>query len=167
MSLEGLSPESRVWMFLAERELAQSETGALSQALDAFVNDWKAHGAALTAGYAIESNAIVIVAVDESQTPPSGCSIDKVFRLLQEFGSANGIDFFKRTLTARKNANRVEILNLVELKQAYLCGDLQAEDLVYNTQIDKLSMVHSQLLIPFSQHWMGKKWIEEHMQHEG
>jgi hypothetical protein len=105
--------------------------------------------------------------VDESQTPPSGCSIDKVFRLLQEFGSVNGLDFFKRTLTARKKAKGLEILNLGDLKQAYTSGDLRAEDLVYNTQIDKLAMLHSQLLIPFSQHWMGKKWVEEHMQHEG
>ena len=96
MSLQGLPDSSRIWLFAADRVLSESESEALQQDLMMFVAEWQAHGADLTAGFELRYGACLVIAVDESQAAPTGCSIDKAFRLLQRFGSEHKMDFFNR-----------------------------------------------------------------------
>jgi len=98
MSLAHLSPGSRVWFFIADRPLTEAEAAQLKMAMSEFVSGWKSHGSALSAGFELRWNALLAVAVDESVEAPSGCSIDKVFRLLTDFTAATGIDFLNRLL---------------------------------------------------------------------
>jgi hypothetical protein len=93
MSITQLSPGSRVWFFIANRPLNSEEAAQLTGVMSEFVSGWKSHGSALSADFDFRWNALLTVAVDESVEAPSGCSIDKVFRLLNDFMTATGIDF--------------------------------------------------------------------------
>jgi hypothetical protein len=50
--------------------------------LEAFVAGWAAHGMPLSAGYEWREGRFILVAVDDRQTAPSGCSIDSLVRTL-------------------------------------------------------------------------------------
>ena len=89
-----LPGHARIWIFQADRELQPAEEQALAEELLAFQQSWKTHGSPLNAGVAILFSTFAIVAVDEKVQAPSGCSIDKAFRLLQDFGQQHNLNFF-------------------------------------------------------------------------
>lgn len=91
-----LSPESRVWVYQSDRRLEKNEQEQLSQEIDAFVQNWAAHGNGLFADFTFVSPYNLIVAVDDSKVPPSGCSIDAFVRFLTSLGTKHSIDFFVR-----------------------------------------------------------------------
>ncbi|MFN3381454.1 MAG: hypothetical protein ACK41O_18485, partial [Runella zeae] len=89
--------EARVWIYQANRSLTHDEVSTLTETLIAALDGWEAHGLALTASGKIFLNRFVVIAVDESKELPSGCSIDKSTRWMQEIGGQWGIDFFDRS----------------------------------------------------------------------
>lgn len=160
MSLGNLPDSARVWVFLADRQFSQIENTELGKKMDNFVSGWQTHGADLTAGYEIKNNVAVVVAVDESRTPPSGCSIDKVFRLLQEFGNENGIDFLNRMLVVKIEGNDIAVLGKKQAKDAYLEGILTENTAVMNPLVDNLMDYKNAFLIAFKNHWLGQQLID-------
>lgn len=157
MSLENLSDNSRVWFFGADRKLNDAETAVLTAAMNAFVDDWTAHGKNLSAGYDFIDQCLLVVAVDETVTLPSGCSIDKVFRLVQELGSQSGVDFLNRTLIYVNQGKETDIFNRAEAENAYVAGQILPETMVFNTLITSLSEFRQRPLIPLSQSWIGRQ----------
>ncbi len=80
-----LPDEARLWSFGVGRTLRAEEVERLLGAVDRFLGQWKAHGAPLAAARAWVEDRFLLVAVDERVTPPSGCSIDALVRILKGF----------------------------------------------------------------------------------
>lgn len=161
MSLTHLSDKSRLWMFLGNRPLSETEEQVLGDALTQFVSGWQAHGKDLSAGWLIRDHALILIAVDESMEAPSGCSIDKAFRLLTEFGSRHHIDFFQRTLVAVPGTGGISIYTKSEASAAFQSGQIKEDTPVYNTLLQTTEELHSKLIIPFSSHWLGIQLLRE------
>ena len=157
MSLQHLSPNSRVWFFISNRPLTSEEANALSGQLHGFVGQWQAHGKDLSAGFGIFWNALVVVAVDESVEMPTGCSIDKVFKLLQEFGSQNHLDFFTRLLVlVLTDEHSCMIYAQHAAKEALDSAQLQPDTMVANVLHQKLGGFNTHPTQMFNEHWMFK-----------
>lgn len=159
MSLQSLPGTSRVWTFVSSRVFSADENAIINSALEEFVSDWKAHGNELSAGYEICLNCILVVAVDEAYEAPSGCSIDKVFRLLQQIGEEHGMDFFDRTLIAKKDGEKVFIWNKSEAENAARQNILLPDDLVFNGMIKSLDEFRTMAFIPFKNSWLGSRLL--------
>jgi hypothetical protein len=80
---KGMPDASRIWIFGASRPLDEGEEGQLLGRVDNFLSGWAAHGHPLAAGRAWIEGRFLIVAVDNTVTPPSGCSIDSLIRELR------------------------------------------------------------------------------------
>jgi hypothetical protein len=154
MSVQHLPDSSRVWVFFANKPLTDDATSQLHAALEQFVKGWKAHGSQLTAGYEILASTAVIVSVDESAAAPSGCSIDKAFRLLTEFGASHNIDFFNRLLLTTAEG---KVYTQAEVKLAFATGELGPDTLVLNPMIQNLADMKHAFTIPFNSHWLGAR----------
>src|SRR5687767_6275021 len=89
VALSTLPDGARVWVFGTSRPLAASEKAQLTSALDQFFEGWASHGAAVAAGFEWLEDHFLVVAVDEG-LHPSGCSIDKLFRMLSEMEKSTG-----------------------------------------------------------------------------
>lgn len=153
-----LPPSARIWLFLADRELSAEAHAELSHELDQFTQSWQAHGEPLTAESRIFWGRLVLIAVDESQTPPSGCSIDKAFRLLTAFSQKHGIDFFKRTLLGIPTSeSSLETLAASEVLEAYQAGVFSAETTVVNAFAQNLGDFLNQPLLPLKETWLANK----------
>jgi len=90
------SPDSRVWIYVANRPLTETEATWVQPRLDAFTRQWTAHNAALKAKAEVFDRQMIIVMVDETQAGASGCSIDKSVHFMEALGAEIGIDLFER-----------------------------------------------------------------------
>lgn len=79
----GMPDDARIWIFGVSRPLAADEEAILLARMDAFLSKWAAHGHPLAAGRAWREGRFLIIAVDDSITPPSGCSTDSLMRELR------------------------------------------------------------------------------------
>ena len=156
MSLERLPDNSRVWFFGSDRLLNDEEKSSLSIELQQFLSSWKAHGAELAASFEILHDCILILAVDESVTPPTGCSIDKVFKLLEKQAS----NWFNRLLIWRAFCNTAKIYTVDELQLALSTGEVDRDTIIINSTVRSLTEVRKSLYISINDSWVSSKLVE-------
>ena len=91
-----MPPTARVWVYQSSRPLASEEISAVEQALGVFVRQWTSHNTRLHAAGEVRHARFIILAVDESQSGASGCSIDKSVAFMKSLQASLGIDLFDR-----------------------------------------------------------------------
>lgn len=85
--------DARLWVFSASRELSGDEKERLLDGVDAFLEEWKAHGVPLSCARDWRRDRFLLVAVDPRSEPPSGCSIDAMVRHLKGLETALDVRF--------------------------------------------------------------------------
>jgi hypothetical protein len=81
---ETLPADARVWVFASDRPLSAEQAELLLGTVDEYLVGWRAHGQPLTCGRAWRDGRFLAIAVDQSDAYASGCSIDGMFRVLQQ-----------------------------------------------------------------------------------
>ncbi|AYQ31296.1 hypothetical protein [Runella sp. SP2] len=127
--------EARVWIYQANRNLTDDEVGTLTETLKAALEGWEAHGEALTASGKIFHHRFVVIAVDESETLPSGCSIDKSTRWLQEIGPRLNVDFFDRSLAYLDAQGNIQTVPVSDIKNAVLNEEIEPNTTVFDNTV--------------------------------
>jgi hypothetical protein len=92
VDFDRLPPDSRLWVFAAERRLTSGEEQRLLAAVDEFLEGWKAHGRPLSCARDLCHGQFLFVAVDESATGASGCSIDSMVHTLTALERELGVE---------------------------------------------------------------------------
>ncbi len=118
---ETLPDSSRVWVFGSDKLLSEEGTKLLLAGVDAHLADWKAHGAPLTVGREWRDGRFLVVAVDQSTAGASGCSIDGLFRVLQQLERDAGASlvgggrvFYRDSHAVVQSATRDEVAALAQ-----------------------------------------------------
>ena len=155
--LPSMPDASRVWVFAAQRWLTVEESASLHSEMTAFVSGWQAHGKDLLAGFALLFDCILVVAVDETKEPPSGCSIDKVFHLLKMQNEKWQLDFFQRTLIWAWIGKELCRYDYPSLLQALKEGEVAMNTPVLSTLPASLGNFRNKKFIPLSDSWVAKK----------
>lgn len=88
-AFEKLSDDANVWVFAANRPWTAEQAAMIQKHIDGFLQDWSSHGSTLRAGAKILNDALLVIALDET-TEASGCSIDKLYRVVRDLGVATG-----------------------------------------------------------------------------
>lgn len=123
--------QSKIWLYQSDRALSKEEMKQLENELVAFVEGWAAHGSKLWAGAKVLNPYFVIVAVNDSLVPPSGCSVDASVHKMKDIGLKIGINFFDRM--------KVTIQEREELKQIHFSElDTHQEALIFDPLINSL-----------------------------
>lgn len=158
LELVALPDSSRVWLFGAQRILTADEASSICQELSGFVSGWQAHGKDLTADFCLLSRCVLVVAVDESKEAPSGCSIDKVFHLLQSQKEKFDLDFFQRTLLWILKGDDICILDKAEIQAGLDCGEIVGNTPTINMLASNLGdLKKSGLALPLANSWIAPK----------
>ncbi len=141
MSLANLSPSSKIWVYKSNRELTASEQAMIRQELDLFIPQWASHGNQLMGGAEVRENWFVVLAVDESKSMASGCSIDTSVQFMKALGKELHVDFFDRMhLLIAKEGMKVQV-HFSELGS-------HADWEVFNPLVSTLEEFNSNWLIP-------------------
>ena len=135
-SFANLNSNSRVWVFQSDRFLTENEANHIRKYMDAFMPEWASHGNDLYGGYSVEKNLFLVVGVDESKIPASGCSIDSLTRVVKELGKTLSIDFFNRMAIAYENkAGEIIIVSLPDFKRLIIESKINENTIVFNNLI--------------------------------
>jgi hypothetical protein len=126
------SDDSRVWLYQTDRALNENEISLIQSKLSVFVKEWAAHGNKLWANADVINPYFIAIAVDDSLTPPSGCSIDASVKELQGLGKVLNIDFFTRMKVTYEYEGDVTQIPFADL------SNLENSTLIYDTLISNL-----------------------------
>lgn len=136
---ETLPDSARVWIFGSNALLADEGAKALLKGVDHYLADWKAHGAPLTVSREWRDGRFLVVAVDQSSAGATGCSIDGLFRVLQQLEGDVGASlvgggrvFYRDAHAAVQSASRDEVSALVA------SGAIAKDTVVFDTSLTDL-----------------------------
>ena len=136
---ETLPDSSRVWVFGSDAPLSEAGTTALLDGVDAYLADWKAHGAPLTVAREWRDGRFLVVGVDQSAAGATGCSIDGLFRVLQGLEGVAGASlvgggrvFYRDDHAVAKSVTRSEVASLAAN------GTISRDTVVFDTGLTDL-----------------------------
>ena len=136
---ETLPDSSRVWVFGADKPLAEEGTTQLLDEVDHYLAGWKAHGAPLTVAREWRDGRFLVVGVDQSTAGATGCSIDGLFRLLQgvekKLGASlvgGGRVFYRDDHAAVQAVPRADVEGLVN------SGAITKDTVIFDTTLTDL-----------------------------
>ncbi len=155
ISFDQQPDHARVWIYQANRLLTDAEAAFVQNTLENQTIGWVAHGAPLTGSVQTLHHRFVVVAVDETQNRPSGCSIDASTRWLKDLGTEMKLDFFDRS-TAYLEDGDVKMLALNELKVAVTDGRLTPETTVFNNLVTTLGEFRKNWRVPARESWLKR-----------
>ena len=148
--------DSRIWIYQSNRDFNELEIGVINDKTISFLNNWQAHGKDLECSYSIIDKRFIIIAVNESVNPIGGCSIDFSLQLIRDISNTIGIDLLNRLVVNLKIDNRVESLNLSDLKNKIKDGDFSPETIIFNTAINSKSELLNNFEIDIKSSWLSK-----------
>src|SRR4051794_41595092 len=127
-----LPDDARLWTFNAERTLSDEETARLREALESFLETWAAHRKDLAAGYDVRYNQFILIGVDESKLPPSGCSIDSMVMALAEIGRGMGVELVDSPDVPFRAGSDVRVVSRDEFEGLAERGDVNGGTIVFD-----------------------------------
>ena len=155
--LDQLSPQSRIWIYGAERALQPEETTLLRQRAQEFVSGWVSHQQALRAGADVLYDRFLVLAVDETQAAASGCSIDGSVHFVQTVGAELGVDFFNRMRFSYRDGNsQVRTVGRDDFKQLYANGTIGNDTIVFDPLIKELGELRQIFERPLEDSWHSR-----------
>lgn len=84
VSFDQMPDSARLWVFASDKELAGAPADTLLAAVDQFLAGWRAHGVPLRCAREWRDRRFLAIGVDVNEENASGCSIDGLFRTLQQ-----------------------------------------------------------------------------------
>lgn len=158
-AFKSFNPESRIWVYQADRKLSDADAEQMRPLIGAFCRQWTAHNKQLKAAGDILLNRFLILAVDEHAHEASGCSIDKSVHFLKELQAEFQLDWFNRLQQAYLGASdNVETFALLEMNALLDSGKINAQTRVFNNSIVQLSQLDTDWICPLSNSWLKKKY---------
>lgn len=155
-NFDKISDQARVWIYQADRAVSAEEKSQITANLEGFLGQWAAHGSALQAAGGILYDHFLVICIDESFQMASGCSIDSSVRFVQELGQRLGIDFFKRTNLAFELENGINLVEMPKLKAAIEAGQVKADSLFFDNNIQSKGQLESQWRVKASESWLKR-----------
>ena len=156
VDFNALPGHSRVWIFASDRPLRGEDADVLLEAVDRFLEQWKAHGAPLRSAREWRDDHFLVIGVDPTAEQASGCSIDGLFRGLRELEStlrtvlvAGGRVFYRDDAGCFVAASRRDVPALADR------GELTADNTVFDTSITDAAGYRERFEQPARATWVG------------
>ncbi len=144
----------KVWIYQADRFFTQPELQEAQAKLDAFIEEWTAHGSQLAGKAEIKYNLFVVLTVDEEVAQVTGCSIDKSVRILKELEEQLNIGLFNRTLISyRDNENNIQLVSRDVFEALCEEGEVNSDTIVFNNLAQTEADYQSKWEIPLKDSW--------------
>lgn len=154
VALDTLPDDSRLWIFGARAPLDDVDAPRLLGAVDRFLKEWKAHGEPLTCAREFLEEYFLVVAVDERTSDASGCSIDGLFRLLQQAEEGIGTTMVGGgTVYFRDALGLVHCVPRADFAMMGQDGDVTGDTPVFDTTITSLGDFRARFERPARQSW--------------
>jgi hypothetical protein len=132
---ESLPDDARCWVFGARAPLDEVDSARLLAAVDAYLKSWKAHGAPLTSARDFRDEHFLVVGVDERASGASGCSIDGLFKVLQEIEKGIGTSMVGGGLVHFRQGEFVLVCTRAQFEVLSVEGEVDGKTPVFDTTV--------------------------------
>ncbi|MBL6447512.1 hypothetical protein JMN32_14435 [Fulvivirga sp. 29W222] len=153
---ENMPDDARVWIYQANRKLANTEVVSVNDAGVNFFEEWAAHGAPLKSSFKIFHNQFLVISADENFNKASGCSIDSSVGFVKQIEQQLGINFFDRTKIAFIFNEEVYLESLSNLKTSVAEGKIDESTLTFNNLVSNKSELETSWIVPAKSTWLGR-----------
>lgn len=151
-----LDKSSRLWVYQSDRAFSEDEKKFVLDNGIEFVKSWTAHNKALNASIEVKYNQFIILAVDETKAPATGCSIDKSVHFIKALENEMKINLLDKSKVAFLKDENVMLANLPSIKAKVEVNEISADLLTFNNMVSNKEDFESNWLIPASSSWMGR-----------
>lgn len=149
-------PQSRVWVYQANRTFTMGEIFEVEPLLENFVDGWKSHGAKVKGYATVLYGQFVVIMADETATTVGGCSTDSSVHVIKAIEGLTGVQMFNRTLLAFYMKDKVQTIPQAQVNYAIENGLLTMETLYFNNLVNTKSTLETEWLLPISKSWLAK-----------
>ena len=119
VTFDKISDQSRIWIFQSNRLIPDLDIEPLKQ-IDIFLSSWTSHGNQLMVASKIKYNLFIIIALDQSCSTASGCSIDKLVSFIKNIENEYQISLLDRLDISFRDKNKISVLRLDDFKRKIL-----------------------------------------------
>ncbi|MCM4167310.1 hypothetical protein KCTC52924_02893 [Arenibacter antarcticus] len=151
-----LPDEARVWIYQASRSFSQEELGEVKLLLNEFIEDWTAHGSELRAGCEIRYNRFIVLALDQSINPASGCSIDASVNFILQLEKKYNIGLLDKMNVSYKQGDFVAYKTLVDFKKMAKQKAVSKNTIVFNNLVNNKMEYENHWEVPASESWHSR-----------
>ena len=141
--LATLPDGARLWVFAAERPLTPAEREALLADVDAFLDQWTAHGVPLTCARDWRYDRFLLVAVDEAAAGVSGCSIDALTRKLREHEARLRLALLDNSPVTFREGDRIARLPRARFAELAESGAVGPDTTVFDNTVATVGAVRA------------------------
>ena len=156
VTFDNISDESRIWIFQSNQLISDIDIESLEKKIDAFLSSWTSHGNQLMVASKIKYNLFIIIALDQSCSTASGCSIDKLVSFIKNIENEYHISLLDRLDISFRDKNKISVLRLDDFKRKILEKKINNDTIVFNNLINLKSDLTDNWEIPLNRSWHQK-----------
>ena len=156
VTFDKISDDSRIWIFQSNQLISNIDIESLEKKIDAFLSSWTSHGDQLMVASKIKYNLFIIIALDESCSTASGCSIDKLVNFIKNIQNEYQISLLDRLDLSYRDKNKISVLRLDDFKRKILEKKINNDTIVFNNLINLKSDLTDNWEIPLNRSWHQK-----------
>jgi hypothetical protein len=151
---DALPDSARIWVFGSDVPVTGAPADTLLAEVDQYLASWKAHGFPLKAARDWRDDRFLIIGIDPTAEQASGCSIDGLFRQLQQVQRTIGAQLvgggrvFYRDATGATQATTREEFGALKAK-----GAIGSDTPVFDTSVTRFDDWKAKFERPLAKSW--------------
>ena len=140
LSFSDLPATARIWIYGAERGLGSDQVQSLHDHMAQFMADWQSHGRPVTPSWQLVHDRFVMIGADEAAFDLSGCSIDSMFRTLEDFNRVSRLNFTNSggQVFYRDTAGAIQCVDRFAFGDLAKQGAVNANTVVFNNTVSTI-----------------------------
>ena len=150
-----LPDSARLWVFASDQPIVGAVADSVLATVDRFLAEWRAHGVPLRSARDWRDDRFLAVAVDVDQENASGCSIDGLFRTLQQLERSIGTRLVGGGRVFYRTDSKIETVTRDELLERVRRGAVTRETPVFDTSVVTAADWRSRFERPAGESWMS------------
>lgn len=135
---ENLPDESRIWIYQSNRKFSDAEISEIETDLQAFLENWAAHGTSLESSYQLKYNRFIILAVNQDVQAATGCSIDASVVFIQGLEKKYNVDLLDKMNVTFKQGEHIAHKPLLDFKKMVKDKSVTENTIVFNNLINNV-----------------------------
>jgi len=148
--------EARIWIYQSKTFLEPSSLELLKNKLLDFTEHWESHNRPLKASFELIEDRFLVIAVDESLAPASGCSVDSSVHFLKSLENELGLQLMDRSEVAYLLGEEIQTAMLSQIKSKVQDGLIQPDTLVFDNSLSKLSSFRNEWKKEANKTWLSR-----------
>lgn len=151
-----LPNSSRVWIYQASRSFTEKEIVEIQLEMNAFIQNWTAHGQDLKSGYEIRYNRFLIIGLDQSAQSATGCSIDASVHFIQQIEKKYDVELLDKMNVSYKQGEYIAYKNLIDFKKMAKQKAISKNTVVFNNLVATKGEYQEHWEVPASESWHAR-----------